>query len=149
MAEAMETENSPEQGEEDEMELDCPAAGVGEASRLVISNIIFENFKAYPKFVQFGPFYKSLNSIITYNSGTSDQESDVADAMLFVFGYRSKMIGTRNFSQLIHNSPTYPDFQSCGVHVYFQKIIGEVRMFVEFLLDNLIQSNGMNQILKF
>ena len=50
-------------------------------------------------------------------------KSNVIDAMLFVFGYRSKMIRTKKVSQLIHNSENHQNVQSCTVSVHFQKII--------------------------
>ncbi|KXJ24906.1 hypothetical protein AC249_AIPGENE13882 [Exaiptasia diaphana] len=35
----------------------------GRGTRLVILNIIFENFKSYPKFVEFGPFHKQRDRL--------------------------------------------------------------------------------------
>lgn len=50
--------------------------------------------------------------------------------MLFVFGYRSKMIRTKKVSQLIHNSENHQNVQSCTVAVHFQKIVDLVSRFV-------------------
>ena len=65
-------------------------------------------------------------------------KSNVIDAMLFVFGYRSKMIRTKKVSQLIHNSENHQNVQSCTVAVHFQKIIDLVSAVltdVTFCLD--------------
>eukprot|EP00794_Sanderia_malayensis_P011502 gene11502-12697_t len=88
--------------------------------RLVITHIINDFFKSYAGKQCLGPFHKSFTSIVGPNGSG---KSNVIDAMLFVFGYRSKQIRSKKLSLLIHHSEKYPDVQSCTVSVYFQKII--------------------------
>ena len=45
------------------------------------------------------------------------------DAMLFVFGYRSKKIRSKKTALLIHKSENHLNIDSCTVIVHFQKII--------------------------
>ncbi|KAJ7381328.1 Structural maintenance of chromosomes protein 4 [Desmophyllum pertusum] len=89
-------------------------------ARLIITKILNENFKSYAGIQELGPFHKNFSSIVGPNGSG---KSNVIDAMLFVFGYRSKMIRTKKVSQLIHNSENHQNVQSCTVAVYFQKII--------------------------
>lgn len=70
-------------------------------------------------------------------------KSNVIDAMLFVFGYRSKMIRTKKVSQLIHNSENHQNVQSCTVAVHFQKIIDLVSA---VLTDVLLLSSNDKQL---
>ena len=63
--------------------------------------------------------FQNFSSIVGPNGSG---KSNVIDAMLFVFGYRSKMIRTKKVSQLIHNSENHQNVQSCTVAVHFQKI---------------------------
>ena len=68
--------------------------------------------------------FQSFTSIVGPNGSG---KSNVIDAMLFVFGYRSKRLRSKKVSSLIHNSEKYPNVQSCTVSVHFQKIIDVVR----------------------
>ncbi|XP_031567027.1 structural maintenance of chromosomes protein 4-like [Actinia tenebrosa] len=114
--EPMEAQNSQEKSMEEE-----PRAGkTSRDSRLMIAKIVNENFKSYAGKQELGPFHKSFSSIVGPNGSG---KSNVIDAMLFVFGYRSKMIRTKKVSQLIHNSSAHPNVASCTVSVHFQKII--------------------------
>ena len=70
--------------------------------------------------VNWNSFLQNFSSIVGPNGSG---KSNVIDAMLFVFGYRSKMIRTKKVSQLIHNSENHQNVQSCRVAVHFQKII--------------------------
>ncbi|XP_067017263.1 structural maintenance of chromosomes protein 4-like isoform X2 [Acropora muricata] len=112
---------SNEQAKEtqDKMDTETTAAETNPA-RLMITKIVNENFKSYAGIQELGPFHKNFSSIVGPNGSG---KSNVIDAMLFVFGYRSKMIRTKKVSQLIHNSENHQNVQSCTVSVHFQKII--------------------------
>ncbi|XP_066935951.1 structural maintenance of chromosomes protein 4-like [Clytia hemisphaerica] len=88
--------------------------------RLVISHIENVNFKSYAGKQVLGPFHKCFSSIVGPNGSG---KSNVIDAMLFVFGYRSKKIRSKKISLLIHNSENHQNIDSCTVKVFFQKII--------------------------
>lgn len=75
--------------------------------------------------------FQNFSSIVGPNGSG---KSNVIDAMLFVFGYRSKMIRTKKVSQLIHNSENHQNVQSCTVAVHFQKIVDLVSVLTDFLL---------------
>ncbi|EDO40646.1 predicted protein [Nematostella vectensis] len=101
--------------------------------RLMITKIVNENFKSYAGVQELGPFHKSFSSIVGPNGSG---KSNVIDAMLFVFGYRSKMIRTKKVSQLIHNSSAHPNVASCTVSVHFQRIIDLVNDEFEVVPDS-------------
>merc|ERR1712096_161197 len=107
-----------------EMQLDLapppPPVKPKEESRLMITRIENVNFKSYAGTQVLGPFHKSFSSIVGPNGSG---KSNVIDAMLFVFGYRSKKIRSKKLSSLIHNSENHQNVQACTVTVYFQKII--------------------------
>ena len=75
--------------------------------------------------------FQNFSSIVGPNGSG---KSNVIDAMLFVFGYRSKMIRTKKVSQLIHNSENHQNVQSCTVAVHFQKIVDLVSVLTDVLL---------------
>ena len=122
-------------------------------SRLIITKIVNENFKSYAGRQELGPFHKvcgtsrNVGGPRDHTSGWSDVfvliqsfssivgpngsgKSNVIDAMLFVFGYRSKKIRSKKLSQLIHNSENHQNIQSCTVAVHFQTIIDLVMTLV-------------------
>nr|XP_054771070.1 structural maintenance of chromosomes protein 4-like [Lytechinus pictus] len=88
--------------------------------RLLITQIVTENFKSYAGKVVLGPFHKSFSCIIGPNGSG---KSNVIDSMLFVFGYRASKIRSKKLSVLIHKSEDHKDLKSCTVAVHFQKII--------------------------
>ncbi|XP_070539333.1 structural maintenance of chromosomes protein 4-like [Ptychodera flava] len=88
--------------------------------RLMITQIVNENFKSYAGKRTLGPFHKNFSSIVGPNGSG---KSNVIDAMLFVFGYRANKIRSKKVSVLIHNSENHKNISSCSVHVHFQKII--------------------------
>ncbi|XP_041483020.1 structural maintenance of chromosomes protein 4-like [Lytechinus variegatus] len=88
--------------------------------RLMITQIVTENFKSYAGKVVLGPFHKSFSCIIGPNGSG---KSNVIDSMLFVFGYRAAKIRSKKLSVLIHKSEDHKDLKSCTVAVHFQKII--------------------------
>merc|ERR1712048_1359193 len=105
-----------------EMQVDPAVATIKpkEEARLMIIKIENHNFKSYAGTQILGPFHKSFSSIIGPNGSG---KSNVIDAMLFVFGYRSKKVRAKKLSLLIHNSENHQNIDSCSVKVYFQKII--------------------------
>ncbi|XP_027044472.1 structural maintenance of chromosomes protein 4-like [Pocillopora damicornis] len=118
MADVVYNDQAPERGNQG-TEKATEISGSSTA-RLMITKIVNENFKSYAGTQELGPFHKNFSSIVGPNGSG---KSNVIDAMLFVFGYRSKMIRTKKVSQLIHNSENHQNVQSCTVAVHFQKII--------------------------
>ncbi|KAI8743640.1 structural maintenance of chromosomes protein 4 [Biomphalaria glabrata] len=88
--------------------------------RLMITQIVNENFKSYAGVQTLGPFNKNFTAIIGPNGSG---KSNVIDSMLFVFGFRANKIRSKKISILIHNSDKHQDINSCSVAVHFQKII--------------------------
>ncbi|CAJ1455272.1 unnamed protein product, partial [Effrenium voratum] len=89
-------------------------------SRLMISQIVLENFKSYGGVKVIGPFHKSFSSIVGPNGSG---KSNTIDALLFVFGKRAKKMRLNKVSELIHSSSTMPNLNSAKVEVKFQDII--------------------------
>ncbi|BGP36912.1 Structural maintenance of chromosomes protein 4 [Rhodotorula kratochvilovae] len=69
--------------------------------RLVIHQLVLENFKSYKGRGVIGPFHKSFSSIVGPNGSG---KSNTIDALLFVFGFRATKMRQGKFSELIHNS---------------------------------------------
>ncbi|XP_005096414.1 structural maintenance of chromosomes protein 4 [Aplysia californica] len=88
--------------------------------RLMITQIVNENFKSYAGIQKLGPFNKNFTAIIGPNGSG---KSNVIDSMLFVFGYRANKIRSKKISVLIHNSEKHQEVNSCSVAVHFQKIV--------------------------
>ena len=100
-----------------------PAAiGVGAEGdpRLMIKEIVNENFKSYAGTKVIGPFHKAFTSIIGPNGSG---KSNVIDSMLFVFGYRAQKIRSKKVSVLIHNSTKFPNVRQATVSVKFHMIV--------------------------
>ena len=89
------------------------------SSRLVITNMVLENFKSYGGVKEIGPFHKSFSSIVGPNGSG---KSNVIDAMLFVFGKRAKQLRLNRVSELIHKSSDFPDLDFATVTVHFGSI---------------------------
>mmetsp|Transcript_10602 Transcript_10602/g.19885 ORF Transcript_10602/g.19885 Transcript_10602/m.19885 type:complete len:1329 (-) Transcript_10602:23-4009(-) len=113
---------------------ECPEVGDGEkfgeervhespfpGSRLMIREMILENFKSYAGTKRIGPFHKCFSSVVGPNGSG---KSNVIDAMLFVFGKRAKKLRLNKVSELIHKSTEHPNCESAKVTVCFQNIIG-------------------------
>ncbi|GAA6021135.1 hypothetical protein JCM11491_005650 [Sporobolomyces phaffii] len=73
--------------------------------RLVIHQLVLENFKSYKGRGVIGPFHKSFSSIVGPNGSG---KSNTIDALLFVFGFRASKMRQGKFSELIHNSGPAP-----------------------------------------
>ncbi|CAJ0963822.1 unnamed protein product, partial [Mesorhabditis belari] len=94
----------------------------GSGSRLMIKEIVTENFKSYYGRHTIGPFHTNYTAIIGPNGSG---KSNVIDSLLFVFGFKASKIRSKKLSVLIHNSAGHDNLQSCTVEVHFQKIVEE------------------------
>eukprot|EP00884_Botryococcus_braunii_P019465 jgi/Botrbrau1/6201/Bobra.0344s0041.1 len=92
----------------------------GQNKRLIITEMVLENFKSYAGEQRVGPFHKCFSSVVGPNGSG---KSNVIDAMLFVFGKRAKQLRLNKVSELIHNSTHHRNLESGRVSVYFQEII--------------------------
>lgn len=88
--------------------------------RLMIRDIVLENFKSYGGRKVIGPFHKSFSSIVGPNGSG---KSNTIDALLFVFGKRAKKMRLNKVSELIHCSGAMPNLNSAKVEVTFQDIV--------------------------
>ncbi|RKO98516.1 hypothetical protein CXG81DRAFT_526, partial [Caulochytrium protostelioides] len=100
----------------------APVADMPEhaAQRLVISKMVLHNFKSYAGAVEIGPFHKSFTSIVGPNGSG---KSNVIDALLFVFGFKSRKLRQSKLSDLIHKSVDHLHLASCRVDIHFCEII--------------------------
>jgi structural maintenance of chromosome 4 len=89
------------------------------STRLMITQMILENFKSYAGVQEIGPFHKSFSSIVGPNGSG---KSNVIDALLFVFGKRAKQLRLNKVSELIHKSANFPNLEYARVSVHFQLI---------------------------
>lgn len=141
-AEAEDEEVEEAEGEEPQPEDEAKEAEVGEAKeaaaqeeevvdqkaedtkgpvpRLMIRQIVLENFKSYGGVKVIGPFHKSFSSIVGPNGSG---KSNTIDALLFVFGKRAKKMRLNKVSELIHSSNAMPNLNSAKVEVTFQDIM--------------------------
>jgi len=113
-----------------EMEVEMKAGDKGDlqkmhdspfpGSRLMIREMVLENFKSYAGVKKIGPFHKCFSSVVGPNGSG---KSNVIDALLFVFGKRAKKLRLSKVSELIHNSTEFPNCEYAKVSVYFQNII--------------------------
>ena len=90
-------------------------------ARLVIREIILENFKSYGGRRVIGPFHECFSAIIGPNGSG---KSNVIDALMFVFGKKAKKIRLSKLSELIHNPQKggqKPSF--ARVEVIFHEIV--------------------------
>eukprot|EP00434_Breviolum_minutum_P026446 symbB.v1.2.023382.t1/scaffold2106.1/size89218/1 len=97
-----------------------PEEKKGPTSRLMIRQIVLENFKSYGGVKVIGPFHKSFSSIVGPNGSG---KSNTIDALLFVFGKRAKKMRLNKVSELIHCSNAMPNLNSAKVEVTFQDIL--------------------------
>ncbi|PSC72157.1 structural maintenance of chromosomes 4 [Micractinium conductrix] len=96
------------------------AAPAGPPRRLMITQMVLENFKSYAGAQSVGPFHKSFSSVVGPNGSG---KSNVIDAMLFVFGKRAKQLRLNKVSELIHNSTHHRNLEMARVSVHFQEIV--------------------------
>ncbi|ODV74932.1 condensin subunit SMC4 [Cyberlindnera jadinii NRRL Y-1542] len=88
-------------------------------TRLVIDRLVLTNFKSYAGKQVIGPFDSSFSAVVGPNGSG---KSNVIDAMLFVFGFRANKMRQGKLSELIHNSETAPNLESCSVDIYFHNV---------------------------
>eukprot|EP00798_Chlamydomonas_sp_ICE-L_P016663 gene16663-22917_t len=88
--------------------------------RLMIREMVLDNFKSYAGPQHVGPFHKSFSSVVGPNGSG---KSNVIDAMMFVFGRRAKQLRFNKVSELIHNSTNHKDLAFATVTVHFQEIL--------------------------
>ncbi|KAI8101201.1 hypothetical protein M9435_001309 [Picochlorum sp. BPE23] len=113
----------PEDVQPQEQHGGSSSSGEGESygvPRLVIREMVLENFKSYAGAQKVGPFHKSFSSVVGPNGSG---KSNVIDAMLFVFGKRAKQLRLNKVSELIHNSTNHRNLEMARVSVYFHEII--------------------------
>ncbi|KAJ1643381.1 Structural maintenance of chromosomes protein 4 [Coemansia asiatica] len=91
--------------------------------RLIITQMVLENFKSYAGRQVIGPFHRSFSAVVGPNGSG---KSNVIDALLFVFGYRANKIRQGKLSELIHNSKNAGQLTQCSVSVHFKEIIDSV-----------------------
>ncbi|KAJ4508549.1 Structural maintenance of chromosomes protein 4 [Exophiala dermatitidis] len=92
----------------------------GPKSRMVIRQLVMNNFKSYAGRQVVGPFHASFSAVVGPNGSG---KSNVIDSLLFVFGFRASKMRQGKISALIHNSAQHPDLDYCEVEVYFQEIV--------------------------
>lgn len=88
-------------------------------TRLVIRDIIVENFKSYAGVHRIGPFHGTFTAVIGPNGSG---KSNVIDSLLFVFGKNAKKIRLDKLSSLIHSSAAFPSLMYASVTVNFVEI---------------------------
>jgi structural maintenance of chromosome 4 len=93
--------------------------GMSVTTRLVIRDIIVENFKSYAGVHLIGPFHSTFTAVIGPNGSG---KSNVIDSLLFVFGKNAKKIRLDKLSSLIHNSAAFPNLSYASVTVNFVEI---------------------------
>merc|ERR1712078_743754 len=91
--------------------------------RLVIKEMVLENFKSYGGTQRIGPFHQCFSSVVGPNGSG---KSNVIDAMLFVFGKRANQLRLNKVSELIHNSSSFKNLRHTRVDVYFHEIVDVV-----------------------
>jgi len=116
-------EEAEEPSTEQVVETEAAASAIAEKEvakpRLMIREIVLENFKSYGGRKIIGPFHKSFSSIVGPNGSG---KSNTIDALLFVFGKRAKKMRLNKVSELIHQSGAMPNLNSAKVEVTFQDI---------------------------
>jgi len=88
--------------------------------RLMIERLELVNFKSYAGRKIIGPFHKYFTSVVGPNGSG---KSNLIDALLFVFGKRSKKLRIHKLSDVIHKSSEARDLKFSRVSVHFQEII--------------------------
>jgi structural maintenance of chromosome 4 len=94
---------------------------IDKRGRLVIKEIILQDFKSYGGRRVIGPFHECFSAIIGPNGSG---KSNVIDALMFVFGKKAKKIRLSKLSELIHNPQKGGQKPSSArVEVIFQEIV--------------------------
>ncbi|UMM21785.1 hypothetical protein L5515_003315 [Caenorhabditis briggsae] len=96
-----------------------------DGKRVIIQDIIVHNFKSYKGSHQLGPFHKNLTMVMGPNGSG---KSNIIDALLFVFGFKSKRIRAQSLVNLIHDDrianskETTTTIKMAKVEILFQQI---------------------------
>jgi hypothetical protein len=88
--------------------------------RLMVTNLILENFKSYAGAQEIGPLHHCFTAVVGPNGSG---KSNVIDAILFVFGHQAKKLRHARVAELIHKSEAHPNCPYAKVSVHFQRII--------------------------
>ena len=85
--------------------------------RLMIDNVVLENFKSYYGRKEIGPLHKCFSAVVGPNGSG---KSNLIESLLFVFGKRAKRMRLNKLSELIHSSSEHKDdVKFALVEVYF------------------------------
>eukprot|EP00210_Caulerpa_lentillifera_P000965 g932.t1 len=120
------------------------------SGRLVVKSLCLVNFKSYSGENVIGPFHKGFNAILGPNG---NGKSNVIDALLFVFGKRSRKLRTKRLAELIHKSAVHQTATYAKVTVHFEAIVDkdgdefEVIIGSEFSVSRLVYSNSRSEYL--
>ena len=113
------SDSQPSMEDSKEAEDKAPEYG-GHVTRLMIKRIRLHNFKSYAGIKDIGPFHHRFSAIVGPNGSG---KSNLIDALLFVFGYRTKKLRLNKLSELIHNSNHGSDLPFASVEIQFQQVI--------------------------
>ena len=91
----------------------------GPQKRLIITKIVLENFKSYFGKHEIGPLHKYFTAVVGPNGSG---KSNTIDALLFVFGARSKKMRLNKLSELIHSSAHHQNCERASVEVHFEDL---------------------------
>ena len=88
-------------------------------TRIIISEIVLENFKSYAGRVRLGPLHFRFNSVVGPNGSG---KSNLMECLLFVFGKKANKMRLKKLSELIHSSAASPDNKFAQVTIKFREI---------------------------
>lgn len=110
------------------------------SERLIVTQIILENFKSYYGRQIVGPFNNQLTCIVGPNGSG---KSNLIDALLFVFGFRAKRMRHSKLSGLIHNGPDHPNLSYARVEVHFAKAVDNSEIpGSSFVISRQVEKSG-------
>lgn len=93
------------------------------SKRLIIREIVLDNFKSYQGRQSIGPFHKRFTSIVGPNGSG---KSNLIESLLFVFGKKASWMRLNKLYELIHNSSYHQNIRKACVEVHFCEIIDQV-----------------------
>ncbi|EAY15855.1 SMC family, C-terminal domain containing protein [Trichomonas vaginalis G3] len=110
------------------------------SERLIVTQIVLENFKSYYGRQIVGPFNNQLTCIVGPNGSG---KSNLIDALLFVFGFRAKRMRHSKLTGLIYNGPDHPNISYARVEVHFAKAINNEEIAgSSFLISRQVEKSG-------
>ena len=113
-------ENSPSHNIDASAPKKIRAEPAGPKPRLIIQEIVLQDFKSYGGRKVVGPFHECFSAILGPNGSG---KSNIIDAMLFLFGRRASEMRHSKLRELIHNSDANNQPSSCRVEVAFVEIL--------------------------